>query len=756
MQFDFVKKLTLGFVCCFLFMFSILGFIVYTHTKSTILNQSFNQLKSIQEAKGREIEKFFKTVENQVVTLSKSTMTSEAMTAFHEAFSAVGVEEKQSSSADYYLQQYKEEAANYYSTTFLPKLRENFSDELVAETFVPNTLEGLILQKKYIYENTHPLGEKQNLTEAEGSEIYHQVHKKYHLLFKEFLDKFGYYDLFLIDNTSGRIIYSVFKKMDFATSLLDGPYADTNFARVFKQSKDAEDPNTFFIEDFEFYKASYYAPASFIGAPIFANGKNIGTLVFQMPIDKINAIMTGNALWEKDGLGKSGETYLISNDLTMRSDSRFLLEDPEHFFAILDEMKATDNIELMRDLKTTILTKKIDTLAAQEAVKGVDSREMILSYHNTYTLSAFRPLNIAGLHWAILSEMDYKEALEPLYSLFYSVSQIAFVILCILLGSIFSVMARSFFPLKSAAAEIETSSSDIKEASVNFSNISYTLGKKIVELADQSEIIVKNTQDLDGYLAQVLEVSDETSKNIDTVSSASEKMSSEANQKHAQLRTIESFAGELSEGFSGLIDNFEEVMKASADASKIVDSIGDISSKIRLLALNATIESVRSGTAGKSFAVVADEVKLLAANVSEFVNQAQEGVNRINSTVKKTEDKFSALSRQLDEVCQSIRTVVDFLDIQVGNSNTINTQMNESRDLITQLRDKISRFQIVSKEISDEVGEIKNTSRDMEGLGQDIQARAATANSVGNRLSDIVGSMTRILGKDKKKPKSFR
>ena len=47
----------------------------------------------------------------------------------------------------------------------------------------------------------------------------------------------------------------------------------------------------------------------------------------QMPVDYINSAMTGDNGWEKDGLGKTGETYLIGEDYYMRSNSRFLIED---------------------------------------------------------------------------------------------------------------------------------------------------------------------------------------------------------------------------------------------------------------------------------------------------------------------------------------------------------------------------------------------------------------------------------------------
>ena len=55
------------------------------------------------------------------------------------------------------------------------------------------------------------------------------------------LKKFGYYDIFLIDPQSGHIVYSVFKELDYATSLSSGPYRNTNFAQAFSASAAASD-----------------------------------------------------------------------------------------------------------------------------------------------------------------------------------------------------------------------------------------------------------------------------------------------------------------------------------------------------------------------------------------------------------------------------------------------------------------------------------------------------------------------------------
>ena len=86
--------------------------------------------------------------------------------------------------------------------------------------------------------------------------------------------------------------------------------------------------------DFDEYYPSYQSAASFLSAPIIDGDEPVGVLVFQIPIDQINTTMTNSGSWSSVGLGRSGETYMVSNDYSMRNDSRLLIEDRIAFLEI--------------------------------------------------------------------------------------------------------------------------------------------------------------------------------------------------------------------------------------------------------------------------------------------------------------------------------------------------------------------------------------------------------------------------------------
>ena len=77
--------------------------------------------------------------------------------------------------------------------------------------------------------------EKQNLTDAGEGSGYSRLHAQLHPFFLKVQQEYEFYDIFLLEPKQGRVVYSVFKEVDYGTSFLNGPYKDSNFGRGVKQ-----------------------------------------------------------------------------------------------------------------------------------------------------------------------------------------------------------------------------------------------------------------------------------------------------------------------------------------------------------------------------------------------------------------------------------------------------------------------------------------------------------------------------------------
>jgi len=380
----------------------------YRSGQINLTNRVFNQLTSVRASKAYQIESYFRNIQNHTQTLSEDLSIVAAVEQFDAAFQQLkGV--AVSAKSDQALE-------TYYRKEFLPRLDQYHSGTPNLPAYLASDPATRYLQYNYIAANPNPVGKKQQFIAGKDGSLYSQVHGRYHPIFRNIVAKFGYYDMFLI-NPQGQIVYTVFKETDYATNLNHGPYKDSNLAELVRQVIASKEKGFTRLVDFATYAPSYGVPASFIASPIYNGSELVGVLAFQMPVDEINNVMTGNQEWKQDGLGQSGETILVGQDNLMRSASRFYLENPKAFLAQLQSrgMKE-DAIARLRQYKTTILQQPVSTPAVTKAVAGGSGTLQVVDYRGVPVLSSYAPLQIDGFDWVILSQMDLAEAYAPIHA----------------------------------------------------------------------------------------------------------------------------------------------------------------------------------------------------------------------------------------------------------------------------------------------------------------------------------------------------
>lgn len=373
----------------------------------------FEQLKSINATKKRNIEYYFDIIRSQVLIFSEDRMIVEALKEFKAAFYTYGKNlsnNEVTTAAD--------NLKRYYDEEFIPRLDDGSDLTPKLEDYLPKEARTILLQDAFIAGNPYPVGKKQLLEEINDHCEYSKVHKKYHNLLLNFLEKFGYYDIFLIDSETGYMLYSVFKEVDFATNLLEGEYSKTNFGEVVRESLSNEDYDFVKLIDFQQYAPSYGSPASFIASPIYDQGEKIGILVFQMPINKINQILTGDYNWKNDGLGESGETYIVGADHTLRSISRELVENKKNYISSLQKIGYSENLlKKIKKTDTSILIEEVKQKSVDKALEGESGTSLEFNNHGVKTLNAFSPLQIQDVNWIIMSSSREDETSSMLNAL---------------------------------------------------------------------------------------------------------------------------------------------------------------------------------------------------------------------------------------------------------------------------------------------------------------------------------------------------
>ena len=364
----------------------------YYYTEA-LKSRAFDHLKTVRSIKKREVENCFSQMRQDLVLFAQSKVVIEAMNNFNRSFHSID-------SNDLPLD-YQGKLKSYYLSEFKQHVNSPDKDTIDFVSLIPQKPSSVLLQTQYLIGNKSPFKPLE----------YHSVHDRYHSLLSDFLALHEYYDLFLVDDKSGYIVYSVNKETDFATSLLSGAYANSNLGKLFRQIRYSGVSSQTILCDFERYLPSYLAPASFMAVPIFEDGKKTGTLILQLSADKIDAITTNKKVWREEGFGETGESYIIGKDCRFRTNSRFIIESPNRFYETMKRSGYdTSLLSQMKFYKTTILFPFhcSDVLTKTNASQtGLD---IIKDYRGVEVLSAYTNLDIPDVNWSLLSEIDASEA----------------------------------------------------------------------------------------------------------------------------------------------------------------------------------------------------------------------------------------------------------------------------------------------------------------------------------------------------------
>jgi methyl-accepting chemotaxis protein len=251
-------------------------------------------------------------------------------------------------------------------------------DEAIARGVDPEAR----LRQVYIDENPYPLGERRKFVDTPQDSAYRTMHSQLHPLSSKFVTERGYYDFFLVD-PEGNISYTVEKEDDFGTNLLAGPYSESGLADVFRRAVAGEAEDVVVYSDFESYAPSNGAPAMFMANAMHnPDGTMIGVLAFQLPTHRIVHMM------DEVGQGsRTGEAYIVGEDLLMRSESRFSEE-------------------------STVLNTRVDTVPVRRALAAEYGVMVADDYRGVPVHSAYSSMMIDDHRWALLVEIDRAEVLE--------------------------------------------------------------------------------------------------------------------------------------------------------------------------------------------------------------------------------------------------------------------------------------------------------------------------------------------------------